>query len=139
MKREHLLYFFLVIILTAFSACGGGSAGSSAGVVATPGGSPGGSPGGPPDSATENEGTIKLAWDSTSELDLAGYKLHYGTSSGAYQNSIDVGMATPAPENVITYTLTGLVKGQIYFIAVTAYDTSSQESDFSNEVNGVAG
>ena len=74
---------------------------------------------------------IKLAWDANTESDLGGYKIYYGTSSKSYGNSIDV-------ENVTTFTLTGLTQGQSYFIVVTAYDTSNNESGYSNEVSGVA-
>jgi hypothetical protein len=72
---------------------------------------------------------IRLAWDPNTESDLAGYKIYYGTSSRTYTNSIDV-------ENVTTYTLSGLIPGQTYYIAVTAYDTSYNESGYSNEVSG---
>jgi hypothetical protein len=74
---------------------------------------------------------IKLAWNPNIESDLAGYKVYYGTASGTYGTPINVG-------NVTTYTLTGLTNGQMYFIAVTAYDTSDRESDYSNEVSGTA-
>jgi type IV pilus assembly protein PilY1 len=74
---------------------------------------------------------INLAWDANTESDLAGYKVYYGTSSKSYTNSIDVG-------NVTTYTLTGLTQGQTYYIAITAYNTSSSESGYSGEVSGVA-
>jgi hypothetical protein len=62
--------------------------------------------------------------------DLAGYYIYYGTASGVYGQSIKVG-------NVTTYSLTGLVQGQTYYIAATAYDTSNNQSGFSNEVSGV--
>jgi type IV pilus assembly protein PilY1 len=74
---------------------------------------------------------IKLAWDANSESDLAGYKVYYGTSSKSYSGSVDVGNAT-------AYDLTGLTEGQTYYIAVTAYNTSSSESTYSSEVGGVA-
>jgi PKD repeat protein len=70
-----------------------------------------------------------LQWDPNSESNLAGYVLHYGTASGAYAQSIDVGTAT-------TYKITGLRDGVDYYFAVTAYDTSDNESAFSNEVSG---
>lgn len=68
-----------------------------------------------------------LIWNQNLEDDLAGYKLYYGTSSSNYNKSDDVG-------NVTIHTLLNLVKGATYFIAVTAYDLSGNESDFSNEV-----
>jgi hypothetical protein len=76
---------------------------------------------------------IRLAWDPNTEQDLAGYKLYYGTASGSYGSPINVG-------NVTTYTLTGLIAGKRYFIAVTAYDNAKppNESGYSNEVSGLA-
>ncbi|MBI3608556.1 MAG: metallophosphoesterase family protein [Nitrospirae bacterium] len=68
-----------------------------------------------------------LAWDANTEPDIAGYKLHYGTISGAYTSVLDAG-------NVTTRTVTGLGNGTYYF-ALTAYDTSGNESQLSNEVN----
>ncbi len=77
---------------------------------------------------------VTLTWDppttnadGTPLTDLAGYKVYYGTSSGNYTTSIDV-------NNVTTYTVTGLQPGTYYF-AVTAYDTSGNESDYSEEVS----
>ncbi|MDR4506602.1 MAG: Ig-like domain-containing protein [Candidatus Scalindua sp.] len=68
-----------------------------------------------------------LLWDPNSEDDLAGYKVHYGTSSGNYNSHEDVG-------NQTSYTLTGLGDGNDYYLAVTAYDFSGNESTYSNEV-----
>ena len=34
-----------------------------------------------------------------------------------------------------TYTVSGLLPGHVYYFAVTAYDTSGNESSFSNEVS----
>jgi len=77
----------------------------------------------------ESGGTIHLAWDA--DAGVAGYKVYYGTTSGVYSSSTDVG-------NVTTYGLTGLTKGETYFIATTAYNISHNESGYSNEVSGVA-
>ncbi len=66
--------------------------------------------------------------DGTPLLDLAGYKIYYGTSSGNYTTILNVG-------NVTTYTISNLTPGTYYF-AVTAYDTQNLESTYSNEVSG---
>ena len=71
---------------------------------------------------------VTLAWDPNTEPDLAGYWVYYGTSSGIYPLSIDV-------DNLTTYTVSDLEEGQTYYFAVTAYDFSGNESDFSNEVS----
>jgi hypothetical protein len=69
---------------------------------------------------------VTLAWDANTETDLKGYKVYYGSASGSYSETIDVG-------NVTTYTVPNLEVG-IYFFAVTAYNASGLESGFSNEV-----
>lgn len=106
MKTKDLIYVLLVMFLLILTGCGGGA-------------------------VTDPGGTIKLAWDSNTDADVAGYKIHYGTATGTYDHVIDVG-------NVTAYHLTGLKQGQTYFIVVTAYNTSNQESDYSNEVSGTA-
>ena len=79
-------------------------------------------------------GEAVLSWDPPTTntdgswlTDLGGYRLYYGTASGNYGSVIDAG-------NVITHTVTELSGGTYYF-AVTAYDTSGNESGFSNEVS----
>jgi hypothetical protein len=58
---------------------------------------------------------------------LAGYRIHYGTESGHYTKTIDVG-------NVTQTTITGLAAGTTYFASGTAYNTFDLESAYSNEV-----
>ena len=70
---------------------------------------------------------IRLAWAPNNEPDLAGYKVYYGTTSGTYGPPINVG-------NVTTCPLTGLDPRYTYYFAVTAYDISNRESNFSDEV-----
>lgn len=74
---------------------------------------------------------LNVAWDANDEGDLSGYKVYYGTSSGNYGSAIDV-------ENVTEYALSGLTGRETYYIAITAYDTSNNESEKSDEVSGVA-
>jgi len=80
-------------------------------------------------SSTVFAGGIQLAWDSSPDP-VSGYRLYYGTSSGNYTKSMDVGKVT-------TYTLPGLQDGLLYYIAVRAYN-DSEESNYSNEVFGVS-
>jgi hypothetical protein len=78
---------------------------------------------------------VTLSWtppttnaDGTPLTDLAGYKLHSGTSSGNYTQNTDVG-------NVTSYTVTNLSGGTTYYFTLTAYDTSGNQSGFSNEIS----
>jgi PKD repeat protein len=66
--------------------------------------------------------------NDTPLTDLAGYRLYYRQASGNYAPSIDVG-------NQTTYLLSGLPEGQTYYFAVSAYDTSGNESVLSDEVS----
>jgi len=69
---------------------------------------------------------ITLAWDPNPESDVAGYKVYYGTASGKYNHSVDVGNVTQATLHV---------SKKKYYISLTAYDIHGNESDFSNEVS----
>jgi hypothetical protein len=70
---------------------------------------------------------VTLAWDANTEDDLAGYKIHYGTTSHNYSQSIDVG-------DVTEYTLAELDDGVTYYLAATAYDDDANESGYSVEL-----
>ncbi|MFA6974129.1 MAG: fibronectin type III domain-containing protein [Parcubacteria group bacterium] len=79
-------------------------------------------------------GTATLTWSANAELDLAGYRIYYGTTkrtavcpAGGYASKIDAGKAT-------SYTVNGLTEGQTYYFSTTSYDTSGNESCFSSEV-----
>ncbi len=79
-------------------------------------------------------GSISLFWeapstneDGTPLDDLAGYKIYYGTVSGTYTQSIDIGKTT-------SYTISGLDDGRTYYFVVTAYNAAQIESGYSNEV-----
>jgi hypothetical protein len=74
---------------------------------------------------------VSLAWDASVTPEVTGYKVYYGNSSGVYGTPITIG-------NQTSYTVTGLTAGTYYF-AVTAFDASGNESDFSNEVSKIIG
>ena len=57
--------------------------------------------------------SVTLAWDANSEPNIAGYKLHYGTTKGEPSQSVDVG-------NTTTATASNLNDETTYFFKVTA-------------------
>ncbi len=68
-----------------------------------------------------------LVWDASTDPSVTGYKFYTGTASGVYGTPIDVGL-------VATSLAKGLLRGHTYYFAATAYNSSKQESGFSNEV-----
>jgi regulation of enolase protein 1 (concanavalin A-like superfamily) len=69
---------------------------------------------------------VTLAWDPNPETTIAGYRLAYGTASGIYTTTVDVG-------NVTTFALT-LASGVRYYFAVLAYDVAGGMSAYSIEL-----
>jgi hypothetical protein len=104
-----------LFIVLSFCSCGGGGGGSSTSINS------------PGNSATLTWDAPTTNADGTPLTDLAGYNLYYGTSSGNYTVTIDVG-------NVTTYGIDGFPPGTYYFV-LTAYDISGNESDYSTEIS----
>ncbi len=77
-------------------------------------------------------GSLQISWNENTESDLAGYRLYYGSASQSYTDTVDVGL-------VSHYTVGGLSEGETYYFAVTAYDFSGNESEFSDEVFATVG
>ena len=69
-----------------------------------------------------------LAWDAHPDPAVTGFRVHYGTASGNYTDSITVA-------DVTTTTVPGLEDGVTYFFAITALNTDGLESGFSNEIS----
>ena len=74
--------------------------------------------------------TARLAWDAVTAANLGGYRIYYGNSPGVYFQAPGAGVNVG---NVTTYTVVGLGRGKRYYFAVRAYDTSGNESAYSNE------
>jgi hypothetical protein len=81
--------------------------------------------GGPGGSGT-TKSDVSLAWDESTSDGVIGYKIYMGEASGSYYRTYNVG-------NVLTYTIRNLDPGTYYFVC-TAYDTSGNESVYSNEI-----
>ncbi|MBI5484059.1 MAG: fibronectin type III domain-containing protein, partial [Deltaproteobacteria bacterium] len=75
--------------------------------------------------ATASALDVQLKWDPNSEVNLAGYKVYYGVDGFAAPSVQDVSNQTVA-------TISGLDPAKNYSFAVTAYNTSSIESSYSN-------
>ena len=77
--------------------------------------------------------TVTFSWLPNEETNLAGYKIHYGTTSGSYSTTIDMG--NPAQvDGRIQGEINGLEEGVTYYFAATAYNNKGQESDYSTEI-----
>ena len=67
---------------------------------------------------------IVLTWKANSEPDFSVYRVYYGTSSRIY--------GLPIPVNGTKYSISGLNSNVTYYFAVTAVDTSGNESGYSS-------
>ncbi|HOJ13628.1 MAG TPA: fibronectin type III domain-containing protein [Deltaproteobacteria bacterium] len=72
--------------------------------------------------------SLLVSWNANGEADLAGYKVYCSTQSGVYGQGVDVG-------NVTSYSIPSVQAGTTYYVAVSAYDTSNNESEKSAEVS----
>lgn len=62
---------------------------------------------------TPGDKQLTVTWNANAEP-VDGYKVYWGTESGKYTSSVDVGKVT-------SYTITGLTNSVSYYIAVKAY------------------
>jgi len=72
-------------------------------------------------------GNITVTWKASTDQ-AVGYKLYWGTSTGNYNNYLDVG-------NVTQYAISSdFSKGQTFYLSVTAYNANGYESSYSPEL-----
>ncbi|MBE0543442.1 MAG: fibronectin type III domain-containing protein, partial [Verrucomicrobia bacterium] len=76
----------------------------------------------------QNSQSVNLAWDASPSPNVTSYRVHYGTTSGVYSYSTNVGNQTSA-------RIAELQSGQTYFFAATALHSTGVESIHSNEVS----
>jgi hypothetical protein len=121
LQKKYTLYLLMILVaIFIISGCGGGRGSGTSGI----------------NSSVVNPSalnSVTLTWiapttneDGTPLNDLTGYKIYYGTSAASYSNNIIVG-------NITSYTISNLPSNMYYF-TVVAYDTSGNESNYSNEV-----
>lgn len=72
--------------------------------------------------------TVLLVWNANRESDLGGYRVYVGERSGRYDQVHSAGLQT-------FLSLDRLKPGKTYYFSVTAFDLSSNESGFSQEIS----
>src|SRR5882724_1747622 len=81
--------------------------------------------------------------DGSPLTDLASYRVYYGLSTppscpGTSYLQFASSTPSPAPGQTVTARLTGLSTGSLYFVSVTAVDTSGNESTCITPLSAVA-
>jgi fibronectin type 3 domain-containing protein len=79
--------------------------------------------------ATAGDRSVSLEWNSSGEEDLAGYSVYRSTNSGSYGAALAVGLSTNA------YIDDAVSNGMTYYYAVTAKDSTGNESLKSTETS----
>ena len=72
-----------------------------------------------------------MTWIANPESNIAGYKLHFGSSSRNYGTVLNVGAVPSAP-------LPAMILGRTYYVALSAYDTANRDSPLSAELVVIA-
>ena len=62
--------------------------------------------------------------------EISSYRVYYGTTTGVYQNEIEI--QSDGSSNGVA-TINGLTPGVTYYFVVTAFDTNGVESMYSPE------
>ncbi len=75
----------------------------------------------------QGQQTLSFGWDPSTDTNVIGYLIEYGTMSGVYPSEIDVGSNT-------TVTLSNFDMGDTYYITVIAYDSAGLQSPPSGEL-----
>ena len=77
---------------------------------------------------TSQADSVSITWSPpVPSNSVAGYKIYWGHASRGYTERVDVGDA-------LTWAVTNLSPSLTYYFAITAYNASSNESDFSAEL-----
>jgi hypothetical protein len=71
---------------------------------------------------------VTLSWNPSSNTNVAGYYLAWGTNSGVYFAS------NTYPATQTTGTISNLAYSTLYYIAVSAFDNNNHVSAFSSEI-----
>jgi len=76
---------------------------------------------------------INAQWNTNTEPDLAGYRIYWTQEQGSYSNAFDVPLVNYLPPPQWNLIQTDWLTSGVWYFVATAYDTSGNESDFSDE------
>ena len=123
---------FAVLMCAGLAACGGSGSAMGASSAATANASASSV-----STSTPTDKAVTLSWgqptensNGTSLTDLAGYTLHYGTSSQDYTGSIEI--TTPTQTSYVVSD-SSFPPGTYYF-AISAYNAQQVSSPLSGEI-----
>jgi len=94
-------------------------------------------------------GSLNASWtapttnsDGSPLADLVSFRVYYGTSTppcpGSSFFQVPSSTPGPAPDQTVTFTLTGLSPHTLYYVSVTAFDMHGNESACSIPASAVA-
>lgn len=82
--------------------------------------------------AIPDDNQVSLDWADNNESDLAGYNVYRSTTSGSGYSQLNGSLLASSD-----YTDNSAVNGTTYYYVVTAEDTTSNESGYSNEASAM--
>jgi hypothetical protein len=129
--RVRLAFGFYISIAALLMACGSSQSGPASGINT-----------GLPPAGGGGNGSAVITWngpstnaDSTALADLAGYRVYQSATSGSYTSgAVATVTAAVSGGGTATVTVNNLAPGTYYFV-VRAYDSSGNESVYSNEAS----
>jgi hypothetical protein len=71
--------------------------------------------------------TVSIGWSQSSDTNVIGYNIYYGTTSGNYTSKVTAG-------NVSAVTISNLTAGATYYFVATDFDAKGDESAFSQQI-----
>jgi len=74
---------------------------------------------------------VVIGWNQSSDTNVVGYKVYFGTASHDYTNVVVVG-------NVTNALISEIMPEMTYYFAATTYTQSGEESAYSTEVSYTA-
>jgi hypothetical protein len=136
-SRANRMIIGMASILTILSGCGGGddeTAAEAPAPVAPVAAAPPAAAAAPPPAPTTGTRAVTLNWAAPTQyengspfVDLAGYRIFYGSAPGKYTKLVEIAPGTTS-HNILSLPAT------THYFSISAYNHEGVESALSNEV-----